>query len=226
MGAIEDVLEKHAESSELTLANVFRHPDAHPLTLDLVLLKHYGPQVLDWSYETLELIIPRDFKTTVSSVNMQKISACKALHMVDTFWQRWEVFGWVTAGLMGKFPDPDVVQAFTTAECMVAVDIANRIQTDIEFSEEVRLYLAETLRHDGLLVPLPPLDFVHIDTSEYPIDVAEVRDRWLKMPKTSDGPTANTVEDEQLRRMLVADKYLEESRTRRRVQEVKVVAHA
>src|ERR1039458_5248804 len=101
MSVIETVdkdVQPHTDSvaappATVTAANLWRHPDAHPIVLDLCMLQRFGPAWLEWSGESLRKVIPEDFKTqSVSELNIAKLQACKTLHLVDSFWQRWEIF--------------------------------------------------------------------------------------------------------------------------------------
>jgi hypothetical protein len=163
----------------ITAKNIFRHPAAQPLVLDLLLIDKYGALWLDWEYETLEHLIPRDFGIDrVSDLNMSKIQAVKTLHLSDTFWKRWEVFCWVAMPLNALFPDFKVMQVPTVYQCMLAVDTAKRIRGDVQWSDEICAYLAVVHRHDGVMIPQAPLDFVSVDVDGYPFDAFAVRDRW------------------------------------------------
>lgn len=217
--------EKEAESGPTT-QNIWRHPDAHPVVLDYLLLQKYGVDWMNWEPETLETRVPQDFDTqTLSDLNLSKIQACKTLHFVDTFWERWEVFTWCAMPFNGAFPDFNVMQVPTVAQCAVAVDIARRLRTDVDYSLEVKTYLGVVHQHDGLLIPTEPLDFVKVDTNEVRMDVADIRHRWPKVMSSGSAPKEDTVEDEQLRRMLLVHHFLEESRTRLR-QQLRLVLHA
>lgn len=201
------------------LDNLFRNPDSHPLTLDLVLLSKYGADWLGWEFETLVQRIQQDFSTpTVSDVNVEKIQACKALHLVDTFWQQWEIFLHCCAAFNGSFADFHSMQVPEVAECMVAVDIANRIRDDVQWSGEVKVYLAQVYRYRSELVPLPPMEFVPVDASEYPVDIAQVRSKWPLVRAAGKPPRGDTIEDEQLRKMFVSWSHLEASRGRLEAQ--------
>jgi hypothetical protein len=204
----------------VTAANLFRHPEAHPIALDMVLIRKYGSDWLDWEPETLEVAIPHDFGTaSISDVNLQKINACKALHLVDSFWERWEVFGWCTMGLNGIFPDIQIMQVPTVAQCAVSVDIANRIREDVAWSDEVQQYLVAVFKHDNILVPMAPLEFVPLDGLHVAIDR-----EWDAVRASGRAPKGDTLADEQLRRMLEVNRFLEESRTRLR-QQMELVPH-
>lgn len=228
---VEDVghdVEKPVEGSSLpsgrvTADNLFRHPDAHPIVLDLVMIRKYGPEWLDWEPESLEHIIPHDFGVQpASAVNLGKLNACKALHLVDSFWERWEVFAWCTMGLNGVFPDIQIMQVPTYAQALVAADIANRIREDVAWSEEMKLYLQAVMKFDGVLMPIPPLEFVTPAATES--EVVAIDKQWDAVRASDHAPGGGTVVDEQLRRMLGANQFLEESRTRLR-QQMELVPH-
>jgi hypothetical protein len=212
--AVDDE-EKLAEASGVTVQNIWRHPDAHPVVLDYMLLEKYGPEWMLWEPETLQSRIPEEFKTqSLSDLNLSKIQACRTLHLVDSFWQRWEVFLWCTMAFNGEFPDFEVMQVPTVAQCLVAVDIANRLRDDVEFTLEAKTYLEAVHKYDGLLLPLPPLDFVTVDVSEVNVNLEDVKKRWPEVRSSEKAPKADTMEDEQLRRLLTVNQYLEESRAR------------
>jgi len=208
-----------------TVINLFQHPDAHPIVLDLALLRKYGPEWMEWEPETLVWRIPQDFRTvSVSEVNLNKIQALKTLHFVDTYWSNWEVFNPCTMAFNGLLPDFEVMQVPTAAQCMVSVDVANRIRQDVRWSEEVTEFLSIVHFHDGIFCPIEPLDFVTVDGENYPVDCAIVKEQWPAVRKSGRAPAEETVEAEQLRRLLLIREFLEESRERLR-QQLSLAAH-
>jgi hypothetical protein len=203
----------------VTPDNLFKNLDTHPILLDLVLLRKYGDTWLGLEMESLVELIKADFRTqTVSDVNLEKIQACRALHLVDDFWLRWEVFLPCCAAFNGYLADFDHAQSPDVAECMVAVDIANRLRDDVTWSSEVAGYLACVHRYNSELCPQAPLDFVQVDTTGLSVDCAEVARRWTGVRAEGKAPTGNSVEDEQLRRMLGSLLYLESARSKLRSQ--------
>lgn len=204
----------------VTLANFLRHPDTHPLVLDLVLLRKYGPEWLSWEIETLERRMPEDFRVdSISALSLTKIQAVRALHFVDTYWQDWEIFLWCTMALNGLFPDFEVMQVPTVAQVLVSVDIANRIRDNMTWGDEIKIFIEQVYRHDCILTPLEPTTFITIEREEgLPGDFKEIAQRWPEVRSSEKPPKGETIEDEQLRRMLTAYTYLEESRARLRAQ--------
>lgn len=227
VAGVPQPVDKQRKVAEVTQDNFLRNPETHPLVLDLVLFNKYGQAWLGFELEALLALLHEDFHTpTVADVNVEKIQACKTLHLVDDFWLRWEVFLPCVAAFNGSLADFHHMQVPTTAECLVAVDIANRIRDDVQWSTELRTYLGVVLRHDGELVPQPPLDFVEVDTEGLPVDVDEVQKRWPEVRASGQVPTGGSIEDEQLRKMLGSWVYLEAMRTRFRSQLATVLHHA
>lgn len=213
------VAEAQPAPSKVSSSNFFQHPDTHPLVLDLALLRRYGPDFLLWEPETLEMRVPQDFRTPqISYLNMAKIQACKVLHLVDTYWTQWEVFCWITAVLNGQFPDFQVMQVPTTAQCAVSVDVVKRLREDVEWSSEVKAFIEQVLRFDGLFLALPPLDFVKVDADGYIVRPEEIRAAWPSVQSSGLVPEAETVTNEQLRRLLVVHQAVEDNRRDLRYQ--------
>jgi len=199
------------QPGQVTRQNLFRHPDAHPIALDLSLLQKYGVEWLTWEPETLEAHINRDFGGS-SDINLQKVMACKTLHLVDTFWERWEVFSWCTVALNGMFPDFDIMQAPTAMDISIAVDISNRIRDDVPWSSEVEEFARQSVKFDGLLVVSSPISFAQPDVEGFPLDVEDIKKRWPGVKASGQEPSEDSVEGEQLRRMLRVEKALDHSR--------------
>lgn len=202
----------------VTTSNIWRHPDAHPLVLDLLLIQKLGPEWMLLEPETLQLVVPEEFKTqSLSDLNLSKIMACKTMHATDSFWERWEVFTWVTMPLNGEFPDFETMQVPTIGQALVAADCAQRIRGDVKWSPEVEAYLQVLHQHEGILVPISPLDFVKVE-GDFGINLEDVRKRWPDVRRLGVAPTGDSPEDEQLRRLLEVHTFLEDSRSRLRVQ--------
>lgn len=196
-----------------TFINLFQHPDTHPYVLDLALLKEYGPEWMEWEPETLELRVPMDFPTrSISDLNMEKIQAVKTLHYVNTYWLDWDVFLPCTMAFNGLYPDFNIMQVPTVAQCAISVDLANRIRDDVKWSVEIENYLDAIHRFDGILCPFEPLEFVEVDTEGLPIDCEEIQRLWPEVRRTGRAPTEESVTAEQLRRMLVVQDALKENR--------------
>ena len=193
--------------------NVFQHPETHPLILDLVLLKKYGPEWLTWEPESLLIFIARDFGHPPSDASMSKIQAVKTLHVINTFWTDWTVFCWVAKALNGVPPDFTIMQVPTVAEAMFAVDVAERVREDVAYNQEINDYLENVHMWDGIFVPQEPLKFVTMDDIEdYPVDPTEIKLLWPAVRATNKPPQKESVTSEQLRRMLELKSSLDTQR--------------
>jgi hypothetical protein len=213
----QEIEKKAAEPRAATPINLFQHPDAHPIALDLALLRRYGPLWLTWEPETLELRVPVDFHTqSLSSLNLDKLMAVKTLHLGDEFWKRWEIFSACTNPLNDVFAEFEVMQVPTYAEVIVAADIARQIRTDVTWSEELETYIRTVMEHDGVLVGIEPLEKIRPFTSG--LNSGLIEEAWPAVRQTGCAPAGDTAEDEQLRRMLTVEQYLEQNRQRLREQ--------
>jgi len=221
----EGVEEEASYEPPPTSINVFQHPDAHPAILDMLLFKRYGRDWLGWEGETIEWRIPQDFNTPdVGDLAMHKIEAMRTLHVNANFWTRWEVFLWLTMPLNDLYPDFVVMQVPTLAQCLVSTEIADSVHLNHEWSQELRDYLGVVYRHDGIFCPVWPLEEIEIDVPDL-VDQEAILKRWPEVSKSRVAPTEDTVEGEQLRRMLRATEHLEESRDRFKDQ-LPLVKHA
>jgi len=215
----EPVRKEASIPATVTRRNLFTHPDAHPLVLDLALIKKYGADWLEWEPETIQYLVPQDFNSGgISDLAMSKIMACKTLHLVDTFWKQWEVFIWCTMPFNKLFPDFEVMQVPTVAQCLVSVDIANQIRTDVVWSDEIKSFLSVVFRHDGILLPLSPLDFVPLDTEGFGVNAAELSRSWADCIRSASPPKEETMIDEQLRRLYDAQTVQQNARDSMRYQ--------
>lgn len=209
----DDAVVKSAASAPTAHVNLFQHPDTHPAVLDILLLQKYGPEWMLWESETLQARIPQDFHTQgVSDLNLSKIQAMKTLHLVDTPWLRWEVFVWCAMPANSLFPDFEVMQVPTVAQCLVAIDTFNTVRQDVVWSDEVKAYLGVVWKHEGMFFPIDPADFVVIDRTNTDIDYSKVVGAWPSVRASGQAPTDDSANSEQLRRMLDAHLYLKENR--------------
>lgn len=201
--------------AKVTSINLFQQPEAHPVILDLALLRKYGTEWLHWEPETLVWRVPQDFRTSgVSDLNLDKIQAMKALHFNDNFWLQWEVFNWCTHPLNNMYPNFEVMQVPSTAQMMVSVQIAGTVRGDVSWSNEVKDFMAVACRYDGIFFPPAPLDFLEVGSENGFVDGKAIAAKWPDVRRTGAAPVGDTIIDEQLRRMLDAHVFLEESRSR------------
>lgn len=142
----------------VTSRNLFAHPEAHPVVLDVALLREFQFNWFSWLPETLFHEIEQTFKTSIAEVNRLKILAVQSMHITDAFWEQWEVFEKTLTALNGNVPRLDVVQPPDISQLLTGVDIANAIRQE-EFSDEVARYVACCLFFEHVTYAPPPLEF-------------------------------------------------------------------
>lgn len=142
----------------ITSKSVFSHPDAHPLALDLVLLKHFDLEWLTWLPDTLFFEIEQTFTTSVAEVNKLKILAVQTLHVTDAAWEEWEIFEKTVWALNGMVPRTDTIQPPDLPLLFAGVEIQNSIRTETH-GEEVARYCAAVFLHENVHYAPEPLSF-------------------------------------------------------------------
>jgi hypothetical protein len=196
--------EKIAQVKPPTPINLFQHPEAHPVVLDLALLKKYGPEWLDWEIETLHWRVPQDFRTSAVSG---------------------EVFNWCTQPFNYIYVDFEILQPPSTGQMMVSIDTSKQVRSDVEWSDEVKDFMRVACRFDGIFCPPSPLDFIGIGTEHGLLNCAKIRELWPEVRKADQMPTEQTAEAEQLRRNLEVHRFVEANRLRLQSQ-LPLVLHA
>lgn len=142
----------------LTSRSVFSHPDAHAVVLDMVLLKNFHIDWLSWLPDTLFSEIEQTFKTSIAEVNKLKILATQTLHVIDAFWDQWEIFEKTLWALNGMIPRTDVIQPPDLPILFAGVDIADNVRKET-FSEEVGRYCAAVFLNENVFYAPEPLKF-------------------------------------------------------------------
>ena len=150
---------------DVTPQNIWRHPNAHPLTLDLLLLDRYGVDYLFWEPEPLRITLKRD-DVLLSNQAWTKIQAVRVLHNSPSPWRRWEVFHWVALGLNGKTPNFAFMEEPELGVLAAAVDIMRIVDRPREMGEEVDKYVAAVAKADGIVCLPPPLDFAERELTQ------------------------------------------------------------
>lgn len=173
---------KQIESGIGSPKHAFTNKDAHPLVLNLLLVKEFGPEYFGWEPETCWIEIARTWGTTISEANKNKIQAVKTCHTSAQPYERWEVFDVVCSGLLGLPPKFELIQKPTPHRAAFALDVMSQIKGAEDVSEEVKKYVAACMLDYGMVYgsgPLDPcnqylLDFV---TREQQLRVKDALDR-------------------------------------------------
>lgn len=192
-------------SSPVTRRNMFQHAEAHPLVLGRYLLQVFGPHWLLWETETLLARLRELGHHTVSHTNLDKIQAVKALQVDDATWSRWEVFNHIVHALTGEQPDFFVMQIPSVAQCAVGVDIIEKIRDDVTWEEEVRTFVGEVCRHEQILCPQAPIQWAILQVAPDILDAKKVTYGFHQARLAGHAPVEQTIEAEQIRRLIVVD---------------------
>lgn len=147
-----------AAPKPLTSRSVFSHPEAHPLALDLVLLKHFELEWLTWLPDTLFSEIEQTFTTSIAEVNKLKILAAQTLHVTDVYWEKWEIFEKTIWALNGMIPRMDAIQPPDLPMLFAGVEMANSIRTET-YGDEVARYCAAVFLQENVHYAPEPLSF-------------------------------------------------------------------
>jgi hypothetical protein len=146
--------DKHSEilyDGPETTRQVFTNKNSHPLVLDLVLLKEFGPSYLEWEPETCWAEIRQTWGTTISETNRNKVQAVRTCHVSSQPYEAWEIFEKVAAGLFGLMPRFDYIQKATPHRACVSLDVITQIKENKSVLPEVYKYAAATMLDYGMI---------------------------------------------------------------------------
>ena len=138
--------------------HAFTNVNAHPLVLNLLLVKEFGPEYFGWEPETCWIEIARTWGTTVSEANKNKIQAIRTCHTTSQPYERWEIFDAVCSGLLGLSPQFDLIQKPTPHRAAFAIDVMTQVKDAKAFSKEVRKYVAACMLDYGMVYGPGPLE--------------------------------------------------------------------
>ncbi len=131
--------------------------DTHPLVLNLIMLRLYGPEYIGWDPETTWNECRLDFGVGVLDANKQKIQAVVALYANERVGADWVLFEKVAAGLVGIAPRLDVLQRATPARAAFALECLGYIHEGAPADEEVYRYCAACMMDYGMVFGPGPL---------------------------------------------------------------------
>ncbi len=139
---------------------------SHPLVLFAWMVKEFSHEWMEWPPSVIKSTLVKQFETTISRLNLEKIMATAAVATRDEFWTDWHHFHFLTQVLNNNFGDLQTVQEQTVGQMMVAVDIAVDIRRRLsplvsmpDFDEDVARYVAAQALHQGVWHLPEPLGF-------------------------------------------------------------------
>ncbi len=152
-----DGVEKTASDTGLTSANIWRHQDAHPLILVLMLLDKYGNDCIEWHPDVLKMTLDKD-KIQVSNTAWSKILATRVVLASPSPWRQWNAFHWISLALNGVSPNFVFFEKPEIGFMVVAADVMKICDPARQTSDDVDKFVAAVFRDDGLVFAPPPLD--------------------------------------------------------------------
>ena len=150
------------------LRTLFQSSETQPLTLIAILTKHFGGEWLNWEPVTLWDEIRNDFHAPISHVNKERLLAARLVITMERFFDEWDVFTHVVDALNGKIPNFAVLQDHTPGEIMAAVEMAQEMNREADFSDEVERFIVACFLHHGVYCLPAPVDFAQ-DLAAKPI---------------------------------------------------------
>lgn len=145
--------------------NIWRHPNAHPLALALLLGDKYSMDFLEWEPETLRRTLYKD-GGQLSESSWVKILAIRTLILSPTPWRQWEQFQWLSRGLAGRAPNFVYLEQPEIGFLMAAVDSMKLVDRSRPFAEDIDKFVAVSLRDQGIMYAPPPLNFAQEELSD------------------------------------------------------------
>lgn len=158
-------LRKDVRSVAPSLKDIWRHANAHPVALLLLLLDRYGPEFAEWEVETLKLTMERD-GLPVSNRVWNKICAGRVVLESPSPWRQWEVFHWVCRGLAGETPNFVYLEEPELGHLVVGYQTMKIFDPKRPTGLEVDKYVAASFKHEGIPFVPDPLDFAQRELEE------------------------------------------------------------
>lgn len=150
---------------KVTTKNIWRHPNAHPLTLLLLLVDKYGQEAMEWEPEALRSTLKRDGIALSESV-WTKILAGRVIITSGSPWRQWEQFHWISYGLAGRAPNFVYLERPEIGFLMAAVDTMKIVDRPRPFAEDIDKFTAAVLRERGILYAPAPLAFAQYELDD------------------------------------------------------------
>lgn len=142
----------------VTPKNIWRHPNAHPLALSLILMDRYGSDYVEWEPDALKMTLRKE-DTLLSDSVWTKILATRVLISSPSPWRQWEQFHWVALGLAGRAPNFKFMEMPQLGFLMSAIDTMRHIDRPRPFAEDVVKLICATMRDTGITYCPPPIQF-------------------------------------------------------------------
>ena len=155
-----------AQPNDANWKGAFTDTETHPLVLNLMLLKAFGPEYLGWEPETIWHEIQQTYGVTVADANKQKIEAVRSVYVSDKPGDDWTAFEIVAAGLLGIPPRAGVIQRCPPSRAGFALECLLYLRDPSYVKPEVYRYCAACLMDYGLVYGPATLE----EANQYVVD--------------------------------------------------------
>ena len=153
------------ESGIITPENIWRHHDAHPFVLMMLVIDKYGEEAIEWMPDTLKMTLERD-GVALSNGAFTKILAARTLVASPSPWRQWEVFHWVARALAGVPPNFTYLEEPELSHLFVCADMMKLSDPTRAAGIEIDKYVAASLRHQGIHYSPAPLGFAQREVEQ------------------------------------------------------------
>lgn len=151
--------------------------DSFATPLFLLALDRYGPDILEWSPETVQMELEQDFQLRLPKISLDKIFAAVTIVTTNYFYKDVTRFIELCNILAGDDFQPDEFEPADAEEMLIGITEAMLLWPpdddtgDTEFSEEIREYIRQMLGEQGILKPFDVLRLAFDDDQASRVDV-------------------------------------------------------
>ena len=150
------VLQPNLVFNRTYIQQLLTGPETYATTLLVLALDHYGPEMLEWHPQTLQLEFADDFGVQLPQQNLHKLMAAITILTTDRFERSLPSFIWLCNVLADDTLDPTVFDIATAEEMAWGITEAlliNPPESEQHFSDEIRWYIGFMLDEEGVVDP-------------------------------------------------------------------------
>lgn len=136
----------------------------------------YGPDFLSWSPETIRRELEQDYQLKLPKVTLDKTMAGVAIVTTNYFYKDVTKFIEICNIIAGDDFQPDEFEPADAGEIMLGITEALLLwppdddKEDTEFSPEIREYIRQVLKQEGILKPFDVLSIAFEDDNAAIVD--------------------------------------------------------
>lgn len=149
------------------IKNLFTTNQSFATSLIILMLDEYGTELLEWNPNTILIEIEDTFHVSPSTRNFDLLMSAISLLLNDGFYSSVPTFNDLCNTLSGELMHPEFTIPTDAAGCAWGITEAMLISppehTDTAFTEEIRAYISEILKAEGILNPPDILKIAKLD---------------------------------------------------------------